>query len=80
MPTVYAIDIRRKKRVRLDGVIHFVAHEGTESDDGYDTKPWRMRCGVYAGNLMLEYLGDDEDIVVTCVACLASQPRYVSLA
>lgn len=69
MPTVYALDVRRKKRVRVDGVVHYAAHEGFEIA-GETPKPWRTRCGAPCATV-LNYVGDDEDLHVTCIACAA---------
>lgn len=72
MSTVYALDIRRKKRVRVDGVVHFAAREGF-SIGGETPKPWRTRCGVGLSETeKLAYLGDAEGVVVTCIACTAA--------
>lgn len=71
MTTVYALDIRRKKRVRVDGVVHYAAHEGF-TISGETPRPWRTRCSVGLSETeKLAYLGDDNDLHVTCIACAA---------
>jgi hypothetical protein len=75
MPTVYAIDIRRKKRVRYRGVVHYAGSEGFHHDD--PPRPWATRCGttMEVDGETPQYLGDADDIHVTCVACLGDRRR-----
>lgn len=80
MSTIYALDIRRKKRVRHGGVVHYAATETFHSENAsrglLHVKPFSARCGVeFTGDETPAYLGDDDDIVVTCVACASDRRR-----
>jgi hypothetical protein len=75
MPTVYAVDIRRKKRVRYKTLVHYAGSEGFNPGD--PPRPWATRCGTLMDpdGETPQYLGDDDNIMVTCVMCLGDRRR-----
>lgn len=78
MPTVYALDIRRKHKVRHNGVVHYAGSEMLrENEAGARASiPYGARCGtVFDGDATPAYLDDAADVVVTCVACASDRRR-----
>lgn len=77
MTTVYATDIRKKRKVRYLGLVHYAGSEGIPEHYGHAPPPgtpYTACCGlVFDGSGETPAYIDDADIVVTCVACLGDR-------
>lgn len=80
MPTVYAININNRFKVRYRGVVHYAGSERL-ADPEYSMgamaprgEPNGARCGViFEGEDTPAYLVGQDDVFVTCVACLGDR-------